>query len=185
MPHPPPNFPPPPSQPERKQDKLPTELVISNVPYNNKENTSDIIKAILKTQERTITDEEFKCFRALSKTKENIDNDKPPRIIIQLNKHEDKKRFKLQNRINLNDIKGTIFEFKETDKLRPIYINETLTKEQSNIFYLTRQFKKQYKYRFAWTRDGSTYLRQDTGATVHTIRSPEDLEAIKKNEQQQ
>ena len=46
----------------------------------------------------------------------------------------------------------------QNDKL---YINESLTTKAKEIFRKTKEFQKEQKFQFVWTKNGKTYMKQD------------------------
>ena len=51
-------------------------------------------------------------------------------------------------------------EINDTSTITPIYINESLTKQNKTIFFLGRKFKKEHKWKYAWTQNGVSYLKK-------------------------
>ena len=121
----------------------------------------------------------LKCFRAINKTKNNLDTTNPPKIIVQFATNELKNEFKKRpaEGLNVENLKQVQLPA-NIDRNRPIYIQESLNKEQSHIAYLTRQFKKRHNYGYAWTRDGISYLRFYDNQPVHEINNEADLEKL-------
>lgn len=56
-----------------------------------------------------------------------------------------------------------------------IYINEQLTIKANKIFYLARQLKKDKKIKYAWTRDGKVYIKQQESDEKIRITDEEEL----------
>ena len=52
-------------------------------------------------------------------------------------------------------------EINDTSTSTPIYINESLTKQNKKIFFFCRKYKKEHKWKYAWTRKGVSYLKED------------------------
>ncbi|XP_061712778.1 uncharacterized protein LOC133521728 [Cydia pomonella] len=66
---------------------------------------------------------------------------------------------------------------------RPVYINEHLTKENRVLFSKTRSVKKQLNYKYAWTSNGSIFLRRSETSSVIHITSDSMLDKLLKNVQ--
>lgn len=58
------------------------------------------------------------------------------------------------------------------------YVNERLTKFNRHLFYMTRQAVTRSKWKYAWTREGKIYVRQEHGAPRIRIRSDLDLKRV-------
>jgi len=63
-----------------------------------------------------------------------------------------------------------------------IFINESLTKNNKQIFHSARLFKKDNHWKYCWTKNGVTYLKWDDSNRPSQIKSESDLEALKPND---
>ena len=64
-----------------------------------------------------------------------------------------------------DDICGKILKLKIINGRTPagrskLFINESLTKQNKEIFKAAPAFQNKYKYRYVWTRNGITYLKK-------------------------
>ena len=159
------------------------EIAIINVPYTKGENTTKIVEKIIQAREIK-TNPKFTCFRALSKTKELKEQEKPPKIIVRLNNNEDKNSLLKNTNIRLNTA-NVGYDFPKKDKDIHIYINENTTEQQSNIYRLARQLKKDLNFKYVWTRNGITKIREDDETPIYTIETKEELERIRRQRQEQ
>ncbi|KAF6037326.1 hypothetical protein EB796_004359 [Bugula neritina] len=82
------------------------------------------------------------------------------------------KRDKFFGSFRKNPLNATDLGFKDNSKL---YINEVLSKPQAALFHETRMFKKEHKYRFAWTSNQRIFLRKDSDSNAIQINSTDDL----------
>ena len=64
-----------------------------------------------------------------------------------------------------------------------IFINEDLTKEKSQIFYQSRNLKKQKAIKTTWTQDGTVYIRTNTDEKIMINNVKELNDAIGKKQQ--
>ena len=128
-----------------------------------------IVQKIIKKKNLTIEPEDFTAFRAINKSERK--DDKPPLIIVAFRTNTMKNDFRKRNN---SDPRAEDFD---KDKSGPIFINENLTPKQSQLFRNVRQFKKDYKFTFAWTRDGVPQLRETETSTPITIRTQHELDA--------
>lgn len=60
------------------------------------------------------------------------------------------------------------------------YINERLTPANRRLFRQARELKQHHAWRFAWTRDGKIFVRQNSGQNMprHRIRTELDLTRV-------
>ena len=61
---------------------------------------------------------------------------------------------------------------------RKLYTNEVLSKSQAELFHKVRIFKRENKYRYAWTANQRLFLRKDSDSDAILITSARDLDAI-------
>ena len=146
------------------------QLVIHNIPYEEKETPEIFITKIASIKEIPLNSTDFTCFRALNKQRENNDGSTAPVIIVTFANPNLKNQFKkYQGPITAANI------IPASNNSNPIYINENLPKAQRVLFHSVRQFAKTHEYKHAWTRDGEIYIRKDDTAKVHNITNEDSL----------
>lgn len=59
-----------------------------------------------------------------------------------------------------------------------VYLNEHLSQTNRALFFQVRKTKKLLNYKFAWTNNGSIYIRKNTETKIIRIRNEEDLKKI-------
>ncbi|CAH2086329.1 unnamed protein product [Euphydryas editha] len=62
---------------------------------------------------------------------------------------------------------------------KPIFISETLTQNTKKLFYLARNFQKNYNYAFCWTSRGIIYIRKNEKSPQIKITTEADLEKLR------
>ena len=56
-------------------------------------------------------------------------------------------------------------------KDRQLFLNEKLTPSNRRLLWLMKLFKKEYQYRYVWTKDGKLFMKRDeTANTVRIVR---------------
>lgn len=65
-----------------------------------------------------------------------------------------------------------------SSKQNVIYINEHLTAFNKNLFWLTRNFKKQHGFKYAWVKNGQVKLRKDDNSKIININGVKDFPNI-------
>ena len=144
---------------ERRQNNL----ELHGLAEEKEENCETAVKSVLsKINPEPVTI--VKCFRYGKKETPTGEKRTRP-IFIQFLKKEERDRMynyrsslrKLQNRVYLNEN-------------LPTFLNELRGKANTR--------RKQYKYKFIWTKNGNILVRKDENSTVLNIRIPSDLEKI-------
>ena len=74
-----------------------------------------------------------------------------------------------------NIIDNSKLGFKDTSK---IYINEVLSSAQSQLYWQSRNFKKQHNYKYIWTFRQRIYLRKTAESDAIEICKESDLDAF-------
>lgn len=59
-----------------------------------------------------------------------------------------------------------------------IFINESLSPSNQELFYKARKFKRDFGFKHVWTNTGKIYLRKDSDFDAHVIRSQDDLDKL-------
>ena len=58
---------------------------------------------------------------------------------------------------------------------KKIYINESLTQKNKELFKDCLKFKKDHSYKFLWTNAGKIFLRRDADSPVIPVYSSVDI----------
>ena len=131
----------------------------------DEDNITDKINALL--QQLRLNIEHFWAQRIWSETSEPRQEDSRPRpILLELANPWDKRKI-YAARLNLKAL-----------NLKSIYINEDLTKSASEIFYNTRQAKKQNFIAKTWTNNGTVYVAKLGEKIPVPINSIETLQEM-------
>ncbi|XP_045463884.1 uncharacterized protein LOC123673446 [Harmonia axyridis] len=154
-----------------EQSKLNKNVIISGLPKikeNNEENLNTVFR-ISEKLEVNLTKEVVTCKR--------IGKGANSQLKVMFENEELKKKFmEAKKKTNLNSSQPGFVE------KHPIYINHELTSENQLLFKNTRDFKRQYNYKFAWISQGRILLKKtETGRNIE-INTEEDLnKLIQKN----
>ena len=97
------------------------------------------------------------------------DSNKSPAIIVKFlsQKLRDNIYFKRSKLKDINNKSGN-------DGFK-VFINESLTKANKEVFKAALSFKKRFHYKYIWTNHGLTYLKKDEDHQATIIRRFEDL----------
>jgi hypothetical protein len=134
------------------------QLVIRNVPVTENENLDKIITNIASKKDMTLTTADYTCLRAISKSKENSEKTTPPNIIVTFHNNDNKNNFKKKPKddITISDIVEN-----SEDNDTKVYIQENLAPNVRELFWKTRKFKTEHSYAYAWTKNGTIYLKKN------------------------
>ena len=138
-----------------------TECIIRNIPCNDDESQDyleGIVHAIASIGNRRV--DVHTCRRLKRKTDDP--RQKPPPIVVKFNTRNAKSTFRTRYSTDLTVgmiasslHRGTLYEPNTR-----IYIDENLTRKQSQLYFQARKFKKENGWKYCWTRDGKVYLRR-------------------------
>lgn len=153
-----------------EREKLKNNIILIGVAKQRKnENVTEIVNKVFKNINTKIEPNEI-----IEAYRKDEENNKSP-IIVKLASNEIKSKI-LNARKQIGSI--TTKECQLTGEENEIFINEQLTQLKNNLFYKARELKKEYKYKFLWTRDGNIYIRKSETSTKLKINTTSDLDKI-------
>lgn len=62
-----------------------------------------------------------------------------------------------------------------------IYIRENLTSKSSFLFKQARDFRKQFNFKFVWTKNGQIFLRKNEAEKIINVVNEEVIHNLKSN----
>lgn len=95
----------------------------------------------------------------------------PPAIIVKFVKREIRENL-YRARKNLKSISTVDLGYSVANK---IYVNESLTEKNKEIFKLCLKCKRDFSYKFLWTNAGRIFLRKNLSSPVIPISCAEDV----------
>ena len=136
---------------------------------------------------RAIYQKDYTCKRALKENAEPDPNKAPPAILVTFTTTQQKMDFVRhvfsekktnEQHMTVNDVCPGLAT--EDNKTKGIYINESLTPVQSDLFYIARQHKKttakpDNAYLYVWTKNGIIYAKKSETARAQIIHDINDL----------
>jgi hypothetical protein len=60
-----------------------------------------------------------------------------------------------------------------------MYINESLTQREKELFYRVREFRRIHNFKYVWTKYGKPYLKKDEEARSISFGSAKDFDNFK------
>jgi DNA repair exonuclease SbcCD ATPase subunit len=158
-----------------EQERNLKTLIIAGVPTTKNENLFSLIELLSKKLDVPYASNDIdNRFRATAKS----DSSRPPIIIVKYNSmyardalYDGRKQMVKKN-VTTNTLG---IEGKDSN----IFINEQLSKQESDLFYRVRQRKKDLSYKYAWTFHGHVFMRKDKASDAVRIKSEDDLIDLK------
>ena len=149
-------------------------LEISGIPKKIKEDTNQIVIDIGEMLGIEITEDDLSVSHRVPPNKRNPD--RPPAIIAKFVRR-DKKEELYRARKLLRNKSTQDLDYLAANK---IYISESLTQKNRELFQKCLQMKKAHKFKFIWTNAGKIYLRKDERpeSRVHHVTLSKDLDKL-------
>ena len=146
---------------------------IRGVPINphHEENTDDIVVKVAKLMDVTITEQDISISHRLPQAK---DSKYHPTIIAKFQSRKKREIF-YKSRANLKNksTKDLDITYKFHNN---IYINESLTKRNQDLFKVCLKAKKSIGLQSVWSNNGKIFLKENQDSRPIIIKSSQDLE---------
>ena len=139
---------------------------IKGIEYTANESTDEIVVNVAKKMGLTLTKADISVSHRLNYQAQEHSSfhdlqDLPPKIIAKFISRNVRDNFmKNKNKIKKED---------------RIYINESLTKENRQIFNNCLQYKKKHQFKYIWTKNGKTLLKKNDESKAIMISNTDDL----------
>ena len=99
-----------------------------------------------------------------------------PKVIVKFVRREKKELF-YRNRKNLKDKSTNDLSLSRISE-NGIFVSESLSQRNRNLFKECLNFKRMHGFKFIWTQQGRTYLRKDINTPARLITCKADLEKL-------
>jgi len=143
------------------------------------EDTNAVVKSVGDLMGITVTDNDISVSHRMPQSKRYKGKQRgPPAIIAKFTRRVIKDKF-YGARSNLHD-KSTL-DLGFTDR-NSIYISESLTENNRELFNDCLKAKKDLKFNFVWTRNGRIFMRHDKDSPAKLISSKDDLKSLYEDE---
>ncbi|CAH2228996.1 jg9016 [Pararge aegeria aegeria] len=156
---------------DRDQDALINDIEISGIPEVKNEGTFHIIKSVATKLGIDLDERDIVSAERVGAVRAHVEGQAVPRprnIAVRLVRRAKRDEILREARVRRGcttsnmDIPGEAKRF---------YVNEHLTKFNSQLFYKAREFAKNKNWRYVWTRNGTMYARYEHGSE-RRIRTP-------------
>lgn len=161
---------------DRDQALLSNDLEISGCPETGNENCTHLILAVAKKVGVELEERDIVCAERAGPARPPASSGgasaRPRPIAVRLTRRAPRdamlKAARVRRDLNTDDMQLP-------GPVRPLYLNERLTKHNRLLFQRARDLGREMKYKFVWTRDGKVFVRQEPGMARHRLRLETDL----------
>ena len=142
------------------------------MPPSESENPEQIVTKIIKEIGVDVTEKDFVACHRVVKAKGD------PIIIAKFLNRKIKERVMSQRRNLKGKTVGTLgFHAADHQKSNKIFINESLTQQNKNLFRLVRLKAAQQNWEYFWTRNGNVYAKKNDHSDVTKISDIEEIDS--------
>lgn len=163
---------------ERTQRQASIE--IRNIPVQKKENKQDLLQLVKNLGDSIDVGVDESQIRDVFRLKTKKENNQP--IIVDLTTVVLKEKI-LTSLKNFNKTKKerklNTGDLKIDGDPRPVFVAECLTQTARKLYFLAREFSKNYSYAFCWTAHGKVFLRKEEAGLCRRIDTEADLEKLR------
>lgn len=157
-----------------KQEKLKAEIIIKNIPELVEEKNDETVSIVQQVFDKLVIPEriDIKLIRRIGQKIEN----KNRSILVVLKDPDMKQKILEKKRKVTITAKQILVRGKLIGDVKNIvYIDENLTKMNGGLYRIVREWKREKMIKYAWTKNGTVYVRQDDNSRAISIRDDIDL----------
>ena len=143
---------------------------------NIKENTNDLVIKIGDKMGVPVSPEDISVSHGISTSQKYQGKRSAPAIIVKFARRDTKEMF-YRGRKELRGLTTKDFGFSDENN---IFINESLTEANKELFKATLKVKKHYRYDNIWTTNGKISLRKDQDSSAFVIKNEGELDKLKR-----
>lgn len=151
-------------------------LEIQGVPESPGENVSAKVIAVAQSLGMNINPERIDACHRLGK---KSSKERPRGIIVKFVYRCDQEEFIKQKKMRPMLNAADVFKDISVSANCAIYVNESLTPHNRNLFLEARNFKKDSNYKYVWVKAGKIFLKKSDDSERFLIRSMDDIEKLK------
>ncbi|KAL0810917.1 hypothetical protein ABMA28_010216 [Loxostege sticticalis] len=160
---------------ERDQELLLNDVDIAGIPEEENESVQHLVLACATKLGVPLEERDIVSCRRVGMRKAEVQDARPRAVTVRLARRSLRdqiiKAARVRRGINTDGLGLRA-------PLRPLYVNERLTRTNRQLFNRAREMAKKFGWRFVWTREGHVFARQDHGAPAARIRSLADIESF-------
>jgi hypothetical protein len=68
-----------------------------------------------------------------------------------------------------------------SQSVNKLYINKSLTPRAKELFYKVREFRRKYNFKYAWTKNGKSYVKKTDTDPAVSFKSMKEFELFSAN----
>lgn len=146
-------------------------IQIDGIPEEKDENLKQLMIDIGKKIQVEIEEKEIDAIHRIPST---IKNKNALPIVVQFTTRQ--LRETIMTKVRKTKI--TTKDLNKGGEIKPIFINEHLTKTKKQIMFEARKIKFEKAYKFLWSRNGKVLIRKDENSRVFELKTFDDLQKI-------
>jgi hypothetical protein len=150
-------------------------LEIKGIPQSESENTDLIVQQLGRKIGIDVKDEDISVSHRLPISRQ-ADQNRDPLIIVKFVRRNVRDKY-YEARKNLRGKSTRELGFSKVVE-NPIFIGESLTKQNKLLFNKCLDIKRKHGYKFIWTRMGKIYMRANERERAVLISSDKDLQKL-------
>ena len=143
---------------------------------NIKENTNELVIKIGDKMGVPVGPEDISVSHRIPTSQKYQGKRSAPAIIVKFKRRDTKEMF-YRGRKELRGLTTKDFGYTNENN---IFINESLTEANKELFKATLKVKKDYKYDYIWSTNGKIYLRKDRDSSAILIKNEGELDQLKR-----
>ncbi|XP_052758977.1 uncharacterized protein LOC128202486 [Galleria mellonella] len=162
---------------DRDQEMMANDIEIVGIPERADENLLNLVTLVSSKIGMSFMNEEIVDMyrggprRLLVNEKNEI---RPRPIVIRFTRRSIKERVLKEARVRRSISTADVFP----GEVKPIYINERLTKRNKMIFGKAKDEGRKRNWKFIWSKNGKIYVREREGKQFYHLRKMEDVAKI-------
>ncbi len=148
---------------------------ICGIPLNNdQEDTNNIVIKVAEVIGVDIAPTDISVSHRLPKRAARGRSESNQNIIVKFVRRDVKEKF-YHSRKNLKNVTAADLGYLKPNK---IFINESLSQRNKELFGVCLKFKKDHGYKYIWTQSGNIYMRKDGDNPRVRIKDSKDLQGL-------
>jgi cell division protein FtsB len=153
-----------------EQNAISNNIEISGVPMVEDEDLSAVLHRLFEQVDFQFSSNVIKdAYR----TKPNKKSGLPGSIIATFDSFNSKQQFVMKTKG-----KNITSEFVRSTHIRPVYINDHLTKMNRYLFYLARCMRRKGQIKYAWVDSGKVLVKKSDGMESVVVECPKTLDNL-------
>ena len=147
---------------------------INGIPASRDENTNNIVMKVGELIGVQVDEDDISISHRLPVSSNYKGDRSNPSIIVKFVRRDLKEEF-YSSRKDLKNFSTEDLGYSTTNN---IYVNESLTEKNKELFRESLKAKKSLNYKFIWTSNGRIYLRKDSNSRIIHIKDKNTIKEL-------